>query len=123
MAKPSNDPRQYHQTPLTHHWQIKLLLKGGTVVQAFDDMFDIQSTLPHGHVAAVLGTMEQLKIPELIGPKNSRFRRLVLGMIAAHSEVFSMHPYWRFVSKWLFTWWTLIGFSGVGGTADSLLCP
>ena len=69
--------------PLPIIEQIKLLLKGGTVVQAFDDMFEIQSTLPHGHVAAVLGTMEQLKIPELIGPKNSRFRRLVLGMIAA----------------------------------------
>lgn len=63
--------------------QIRLLLKGGTVVQEFKDMFDTQSNLPHGHVAAVLGTMEQLKIPELIAPQNSRFRRLVLGMIAA----------------------------------------
>ncbi|MCY4232536.1 MAG: IS1634 family transposase, partial [Bacteroidetes bacterium] len=36
--------------PLPIIEQIKLLLKGGTVVQAFDDMFDIQSTLPHGHV-------------------------------------------------------------------------
>jgi len=63
--------------------QIRLLLKGGTVAQEFEDMFDVQSNLPHGHVAAVLGTMNHLKIPELIAPRNSRFRRLILGMIAA----------------------------------------
>ena len=62
---------------------IRILLKGGTAVKSIKDAFNICSNTPHGHVAAVLGSMKQLNIPELIGSKNSRFRRLVLGMIAA----------------------------------------
>jgi len=63
--------------------QISPLLKGGTVMQGFDQMFDTQSNLPHRYIATVLATMTNLKISDLIAPKNSRFRRLVLGMIAA----------------------------------------
>jgi len=63
--------------------QIKILTKGGTAVKSIKDAFQIQSNKPHGHVAAVLHVMKQLKIAELIAPGNSRFRRLVLGMIAA----------------------------------------
>ena len=62
---------------------IRTLLKGGTAVKSIKDAFEIRSSKPHGHVAAVLGMMTQLKIHDLIAPKNSRFRRLVLGMIAA----------------------------------------
>jgi len=62
---------------------IRILLKGGTVVKSVQDAFAIRSNMPHGHVAAVLGVMNQLRLPELIATKNSRFRRLVLGMIAA----------------------------------------
>ncbi len=62
---------------------IGILLKGGTAVKTIKDAFEIRSSKPHGHVAAVLGMMTQLKIHDLIAPKNSRFRRLVLGMIAA----------------------------------------
>ena len=62
---------------------IRILLKGGTAVQSFDNAFAIQSSKNHGHVAAVLGVMKQLQLPELIAPKNSRFRRLILGMIVA----------------------------------------
>ena len=62
---------------------LRILLKGGTAVDSIEHAFTIQRNLPHGHVAAVLGMMDQLGMPELIAPKNSRFRRLVLGMIAA----------------------------------------
>ncbi len=62
---------------------IRVLLKGGTAVRSFEEAFDVQSSKNHGHVAAVLGIMRQLRLPELIAPKNSRFRRLILGMIAA----------------------------------------
>ena len=62
---------------------IRVLLKGGTAVKSVEDAFDIQSSTQHGQVAAVLGMMNQLGLPEMITPKNTRFRRLVLGMIAA----------------------------------------
>ncbi|MYJ19742.1 MAG: IS1634 family transposase, partial [Rhodothermaceae bacterium] len=62
---------------------IQILLKGGTAVQSVHDAFDIQSSKQHGQVAAVLGIMNQLELPKLIAPKHTRFRRLILGMIAA----------------------------------------
>ncbi len=62
---------------------IRILLKGGTAVTSFKESFHVQSSKKHGQVAAVLEIMKQLEIPELIAPKNSRFRRLILGMVAA----------------------------------------
>ncbi len=62
---------------------LRIHLAGGNAVKSVEEAFTIRSNTPHGHVAAVLGIMKQLRLPELIAPKNSRFRRLVLGMIAA----------------------------------------
>ena len=44
---------------------------------------EIKSNKPHGHVAAVLHVMQDLGIAELLGPKNTRNRRVLLGAIAA----------------------------------------
>jgi Transposase DDE domain len=45
--------------------------------------FEITRSLPHGHVAAVLGSAEKLGIAELIDPTPSRHRDLVIAMLAA----------------------------------------
>ena len=45
--------------------------------------FEISRSLPHGHVAAVLGTARQLGLEELIDPEPSRHRDLVAAMAAA----------------------------------------
>jgi hypothetical protein len=45
--------------------------------------FTIQQSWPHGHVAAVLGTARQLHLEQLLDPKPSRQRDLVLAMIVA----------------------------------------
>src|SRR4029077_12005271 len=42
-----------------------------------DGAFEITRSLPHGHVAAVLGTARQLGLGELIDPEPSRQRDLV----------------------------------------------
>jgi transposase len=47
------------------------------------EAFDITRSLPHGHVAAVLGTAEKLGIAELIDPTPSRNRDLVCAMLIA----------------------------------------
>jgi hypothetical protein len=45
--------------------------------------FEITRSLPHGHVAAVLGTARQLGLDELIDPAPSRHRDLVTAMAVA----------------------------------------
>ena len=62
---------------------INAFLKGDRVSKKLEDAFDIPSNKVHGHVVAVLDMMEPLGLPALIAPKNTRFRRLVLGMIVA----------------------------------------
>jgi hypothetical protein len=48
-----------------------------------DEAFEITRSLPHGHVAAVLGTARQLGLEELIDPAPSRHRDLVAAMAVA----------------------------------------
>jgi hypothetical protein len=48
-----------------------------------DGAFEISRSLPHGHVAAVLGTLRQLGVEELIDPEPSRQRDLVAAMAVA----------------------------------------
>src|SRR6516225_5211086 len=48
-----------------------------------DGMVEITRSLPHGHVAAVLGTIRELGLEELIDSAGSRQRDLVAAMITA----------------------------------------
>jgi hypothetical protein len=48
-----------------------------------DGAFEITRSLPHGHVAAVLGTLRAAGLEELIGPVPSRHRDLVVAMTVA----------------------------------------
>ena len=48
-----------------------------------EDAFEIVRSLPHGHVAAVLGTVRRLGLDGLIAAKKSGHRELVLAMIVA----------------------------------------
>ena len=50
---------------------------------ALDEAFEITRSLPHGHVAAVLGTARKLGLEELIDPAPSRHRDLVTAMAVA----------------------------------------
>lgn len=61
---------------------LRRVLKGETLV-APEEAFDIERTLPHGHVAAVLGTLRKLKLQTLIGSRRSRMRDLVVSMIVS----------------------------------------
>jgi Transposase DDE domain len=45
--------------------------------------FEVTRSLPHGHVAAVLGTIRELGLEELVGPTGSRQRDLVTAMAVA----------------------------------------
>ena len=70
------------------HWpaaQIEALrqvLKGETPTTAVAS-FDVIRSRPHGHVAAVLGTIQRLGLPPLLDSSDSRSRRAVLALIAS----------------------------------------
>jgi len=58
-------------------------LKGLPAAADLSEAFEITRSLPHGHVAAVLGTARQLGVEELIDPTPSRRRDLVVAMLVA----------------------------------------
>jgi transposase len=58
------------------------VLKGGTVIPAEHDAFTVTRSLPHGHVAAVLGTARKIGLDRILGPAGDRNRDLVLAMLA-----------------------------------------
>lgn len=68
--------------PLDQVHQLRRVLKGETLVPA-DEAFEVVRSRPHGHVAAVVGTMKKLGIPELLSTSKRRERELALAMIAA----------------------------------------
>jgi transposase len=47
------------------------------------DSFLIERSRPHGHVAAVLGSLRKLQLPAILDPRSSRERDLAVAMIAA----------------------------------------
>src|SRR5258707_6906859 len=59
------------------------VLKGQQPAAAPDGAFEITRSLPHGHVAAVLGTLRDLGLEDLIDPVPSRCRDLVTAMAVA----------------------------------------
>src|ERR1700681_4374930 len=62
---------------------LRALLKGGTVLPSGEDSITIKRSLPHGHVAAVLGTLRSIGLDQLLGPTGNRCRDLVVAMIVA----------------------------------------
>ena len=62
---------------------IRTLLKGGVALASLDEAFQILRAKPHGHVAAVLGTIRKLGLERLLDRKPSHQRALALAMIAA----------------------------------------
>jgi hypothetical protein len=70
------------------HWPpaqvdaLRRVLRGEILVTP-GDAFEIVRSLPHGHVAAVLGTVRRLGVDHLLAAKPSRPRALVLAMLVA----------------------------------------
>src|SRR5215470_3612483 len=65
---------------------LRTLLKGGTALPPGQDAIIIKRSLPHGHVAAVLGTLRRIGLDRLLGPTGgapNRCRDLVVAMIVA----------------------------------------
>ena len=63
--------------------RLQRALKGMPSAADLAAAFEIGRSLPHGHVAAVLGTARQVGVEELIDPVPSRRRDLVVAMLVA----------------------------------------
>lgn len=61
---------------------IRMRLAGEAPI-ALDEKFEIKRSLPHGHVAAVLGMLQKIGLGSAIGSKPSRERDLVIAMIVS----------------------------------------
>ena len=68
-------------TPLVEG--LRILLKGGTAVADLTTAFDILRSRPHGHVAAVLGTLRKLRLDRLIASAPSPERERAIALIVA----------------------------------------
>ncbi len=62
---------------------LRAVLKGATAIGKLDEAFDIERSLPHGHVAAVLAMLRKLGIERMLGAKRTPERDRVVAMIVA----------------------------------------
>jgi hypothetical protein len=63
---------------------LRAVLKGASVSPAaLDESFEVTQSLPHGHVAAVVGTLRRIGLAEVLDHRRSRYRDLCVAMIAA----------------------------------------
>jgi len=67
--------------PKAHIEGLRGVLKGGVVIPPEREAFSIIRSLPHGHVAALLGTARKVGLDRILGPEGNRCRDLVLAMI------------------------------------------
>ena len=69
--------------PAAHVEGLRGVLKGGTVIAPDREAFTVVRSLPHGHIAAAIGTARKIGLDRILGPDGNRCRDLVLAMIAA----------------------------------------
>lgn len=62
---------------------LRVLLRGGTVVEDLSESFEIVRSQPYGHVAAALGTLRQIGLDRDLAPQRCTERDLVVAMIVA----------------------------------------
>ena len=62
---------------------IRIILRGGVALPSLDLAFHIRQSLPHGHVAAILGLCHRLGLHRILHRSPSRSRSLALAAIAA----------------------------------------
>jgi hypothetical protein len=67
--------------PAAHIEGLRGVLKGGTVIAAEREAFTVTRSLPHGHVAAALGTARKISLDRILGPEGNRCRDLILALL------------------------------------------
>jgi hypothetical protein len=73
--------KQPVELPAAHVDGLRSVLSGGTVIPPERDAFTITRSLPHGHVAAALGTARKIGLDRILGPDGNRCRDLILALL------------------------------------------
>ena len=62
---------------------LKGALKGGKVIDNIESVLKVKRSLPHGHVAAILGTIKNIGLEPIIESENSKRNAIIKSLIAA----------------------------------------
>lgn len=62
---------------------LRILLKGGVAVASVTEVLEVERSLPHGHVAAVLGAARRCGLEALLSGVDSTLKPLVLALVVA----------------------------------------
>src|SRR3954447_9453355 len=62
---------------------LRVLLRGGVVVEDLSQSFEVIRSQPYGHIAAVLGALRQIGLDHDLAPQRCAERDLVVAMIVA----------------------------------------
>ena len=75
--------RNLSDWPAEHIEGLRGVLRGGIVIPAEREAMTVMRRLPHGHVAAALGTARKIGLDRVLGPDGNRCRDLVHGLMIA----------------------------------------
>ena len=62
---------------------LRAVMKGAVAVTNVNDLLNVERSLPHGHIAATLGTLRSLGLVRVLGRKSERMRQLAVAAIVA----------------------------------------
>src|SRR5215218_6845992 len=62
---------------------LRVLLRGGAVVEDLSQSFEVIRSQPYGHIAAVLGILRQIGLDHDLAPQRCTERDLVVAMVVA----------------------------------------
>src|SRR5260221_4016761 len=87
LSRRRQDQEAHHRQPVRladrDRRRLRTLLKGGKVAPADQESIIVRRALPHGHVAAVLGTLRNISPCRTLGPPRHRCRDLVIATLPA----------------------------------------
>jgi len=69
--------------PPAHVEALRILLRGGTVVEQLEDSFEVVRSRPHGHVAAVLATVRRVGLERILSTRRCAERDRVVALIVS----------------------------------------
>ena len=62
---------------------LKAALKGGKVIDNIESVLKVKRSLPHGHVAAILGTIKKIGLEPIIESENNKRNAIIKSLITA----------------------------------------
>jgi hypothetical protein len=62
---------------------LKIALKGGKTIENIESAIAVERSLPHGHIAAVLGTLKKIGLDRTLGSEVREMKAIIMSMIVS----------------------------------------